>query len=208
VTIFLPSHFSVADEADRESLAREVIAANPFATLVGHVDGELFVTHCPIIVQPTGLVLEGHVSRGNRHWRAWQGEGADVIAIFHGPHGYVSPTWYEGRENVPTWNYVAVHATGRATAIDDAGAKHDLLKRLIRVVEPAYEAQWNELDDGYQQRMLGGMVGVRIVVERLEAKFKLSQNRLPGDRQRVRQAFARGDGRERALADWMQRLGA
>lgn len=208
MTIFLPSGFSVADEAERERLAREVIAANPFATLVGQVQTELFVTHCPIIARPGELVLEGHVSRGNPHWRAWQGEGAGVIAIFHGPHGYVSPTLYEGRENVPTWNYVTVHATGRATTVEDAGGKHDLLKRLIRVVEPAYEAHWNELDDGYQQRMLGGMVGVRIVVERLEAKFKLSQNRLPADRRRVRDAFARGGERERSLADWMQRLGA
>ena len=211
MSLYLPSHFGVADPQLRDAMARELIAAHPFATLVGVREGEPFVTHCPMTVQPSdddaaGFVLEGHVARGNPHWRTWQ-DGAGALAIFHGPHSYVSPTLYEGRENVPTWNYAVVHVSGRPVAIDDADAKHALLKRLIREVEPAYEAHWNELDPGYQARMLGGIVGVRVLVDRVDVKLKVSQNRLPVDRDRVREAFAGGDEAQRSLSQWMRRLG-
>ena len=211
MSLYLPSHFGVADPEVRDALARELIAAHPFATMIGVRDGGPFVTHCPMIAQPSpdasaGFVLEGHVARANPHWQLWQG-GAGALAIFHGPHAYVSPSLYERRENVPTWNYAIAHVSGPAVAIDDADAKHALLKRLIRAVEPAYEAHWNELDAGYQERMLSGIVGLRILVDGIEAKFKVSQNRLPVDRERVFAAFSEGDEAQRSLAQWMRRLG-
>jgi len=128
--------------------------------------------------------------------------------MFHGPHAYVSPTLYARPENVPTWNYVAVHIYGRIVPVEDREDKHGLLKRLIRRMEPAYEAQWNALDEGYQYRMLDAIVGFRVLPESVEAKFKVSQNRLPVDRDGVRKAFSQGDPQQQALADWMARLGA
>jgi transcriptional regulator len=214
--MYLPAQFRVADATESVRLAREVIYAHPFATLVSLRDGEPFATHCPLTAQPApaGLpdapefVLEGHLARGNPHWKDWQGEGARVLAIFHGPQAYVSPTLYAERQNVPTWNYVAVHVIGRVSTLADRDGRHDLLKRLIARIEPSYTSQWDELDERYKEKMLDAIVGFRIVPERVEAKFKVSQNRAPVDRDGVRAAFSQGSPDERSLADWMRRLGA
>jgi len=202
--IYMPGHFTVAERATQLAVMR----AFPFATLVTVDGSEPAFSHVPMAVEEGGedVRLLGHVAIGNPHWRTWSPDQA-TIAIFHGPSGYVSPRHYGVREAVPTWNYVAVHARGRLQAVGDSDGKERILKALIDVHDRDYRAQWDELGEEFRERMKRGIVGFEIAVERIDGKFKLSQNRPPADRARVLAAMAAGTPGEQALADWMRRLG-
>lgn len=200
--LYNPPHFTVDDAAAAAALMR----AHPLATLVSVHDGEPQVTHAPLLLDDTAEPwrLLGHVARANPHWQAWT-EGAALLAIFHGPDAYISPALYDTLKAVPTWNYAVVHVQGRVTPLHDSGAKEDVLKRLIDAHDQPYHQQWNELDETFREGMKKGIVAFALAVERIDAKFKLSQNRAPAERERVRQAMAVGAG-TRELADWMRRL--
>jgi len=182
VTLYMPPHFRVDDRA---ALAR-FMDENGFATLVSHAAGGLSVSHVPLLVEAEGdaLRLLGHVARNNDHWRALEA-AAEVLAIFHGPHAYVSPTWYAQHPSVPTWNYAVVHAHGKARLMDEAGL-HDLVTRLSSKYEAGNAKPWRLSDQpaAYVSGMLQNVVGFEIEVQRLEGKFKLSQNR-PAEIERV-----------------------
>jgi transcriptional regulator len=218
--MYRPKHFDVED-GER---AAQIVRAHPFATLVSVAAGLPWVTHCPLTLgeHEGGWLLEGHIAKANPHWRQWAGadavengrengaenqEGTAVLAIFQGPQAYVSPSFYAERNSVPTWNYIAVHLSGRLRPCHDAAGKEAILKRLIDQVEPAYAAQWDSLDAEFQRKLLDAIVGFRVVVERCEATFKLSQNRPRQDKARIHAAFAEGTAAEQALSQWMARLG-
>ena len=201
--LYLPSHFTVTERAHLLELMR----AHPFATLLSTAGTEPLITHLPLVVEADAqsLTLLGHIARANPHGQ-WLADGAAVTAIFHGPHGYVSPRLYTTRAAVPTWNYVVVHAHGRLARVDDSAGKEAILKALIDVHDPDYRVQWDELAEDFRENMKGAIVGLRIEVERLEGKFKLSQNRSPQDRAKVLAAMEAGGKDARAMADWMRRL--
>ncbi|WP_416049328.1 FMN-binding negative transcriptional regulator [Cupriavidus basilensis] len=202
--MYTPSHFA-STESDAID---EVMRRYPFATLIGNdADGLPFATHLPVVAQRSGDAwqIEGHMARANPHWR-WLEQTPSALLVFQGPHGYVSPALYEQKLSVPTWNYVAVHVYAEIATIHDAHAKDALLKRLITQNEPGYAAQWRALPEDFQQKMLGAIVGLRIVPTRIEAKFKLSQNRPAGDRARILAAQQEGSPIERDMADWMARM--
>lgn len=203
MTLYQPSHFAVDDRATLIALMRE----RPLATLVSVADGGPHFTHLPLEAEESDgrIRLFGHVARANPHWSHWV-DGAAVAAVFHGPDGYVSPGWYSAREAVPTWNYAVVHARGRLRITHDSAEKEHILKALIDRHDLAYRRQWDELGEDYRERMKRAIVGLTIEVERLDGKFKLSQNRPPQDRAAVRAAHAAAVPRP-SLADWMQRLG-
>jgi transcriptional regulator len=189
----------------------EAMQENSFALLIGsdaNRTGSLAGTHLPLVVKDEGEhgVIEGHFARANPHWHALAGH--ETLVVFSGPHSYVSPTLYAEELSVPTWNYIAVHAYGTLETIDDPEQKDGLLKRLIAVHEPPYAERWRSLPDGYRRTLLAGIVGFRIPIERLEGKFKLSQNRKEPDRNNVRTAHEAGTPDQQALAAWMRRLGA
>ena len=202
--MYTPSHFA-STESDAID---EVMRRYPFATLIGNdADGLPFATHLPVVAQRSGDAwqIEGHMARANPHWR-WLEQTPSALLVFQGPHGYVSPALYEQKLSVPTWNYVAVHVYAEIATLHDAGAKDALLKRLIAQNEPGYAAQWRALPEDFQQKMLGAIVGLRIVPTRIEAKFKLSQNRPAGDRARILAAQQEGSPIERDMAAWMARM--
>jgi transcriptional regulator len=206
--MYQPKHFSHSDTA----LAHELMRAHPFATLLTAHNNAPEVTHCPLVLSEDGSGIYGHVARANPHHSMWQIDQT-ALAIFHGPQGYVSPNWY-APENavlaVPTWNYVVVHAHGTLKLIDEPAAKDALLKRLIAHTEPAYAEQWHALPEDHKQRMLQAIVGFRIDITQLDAKYKLSQNRPAADKPRVieqvREQQQLADRTRLSLADWMQRL--
>jgi transcriptional regulator len=202
--IYMPPHFTLADRAAQIDAMR----ANPFATLVSIAEGAPAVSHVPIVVEQRGeaIVLLGHVSAANPQRKSWSA-GEPVIAIFHGPNAYVSPRLYSVKEAVPTWNYVVVHAQGRLHRIDDSEGKERILKALIDVHDTGYRRQWDELGEDYREKMKRGITGFEVAVERIDAKFKLSQNRAPEDRASVLRAMEEGDADGRAMAEWMRRLG-
>lgn len=204
--MYLPQHFSHADRA----LAVIAMRENPFAILISSgADNEPFATHAPLAVDERdgALVIVGHIARANPHSQLI-GLGEPLLAIFSGPHAYISPSNYDARESVPTWNYIAVHAYGEPRLITDPVAKDASQKRLIADHEPEYAAHWRSLDPGYQAKMLEGITVFEIPIRRLEAKFKLIQNRSEGDRRRVYDRQRVGSHDERGLAQWMERVGA
>jgi transcriptional regulator len=203
VSIYIPRPFAPR-EADQ--VAR-LIAEHPFATLITSSAAEAQVSHLPLqFVAGDGSqsVLLGHMARANPHWQHF-GDGPSV-AIFHGPHAYVSPSWYEDPVTaVPTWNYCVAHLHGPAEVMDAEGEKQTLLEEMIERYESARERPWRlRLEGRPLEAMLQAIVGFRLRVQRIDAKFKLSQNRSADDRQRVI-AGLRAEGRAEAdaTAAWM-----
>lgn len=200
--LYMPAHFTIADRAIAIALMHE----HPFATVVSG-SAEPAVSHVPLVAEQSesALRLYGHVARGNPHWREWK-VGDRLLAIFRGPDAYVSPLLYEAREAVPTWNYALVHAQGPLTLLDSSEDKEQVLKRLIDRHDPAYRERWDELDVAYRERMKSGIVAFAIDVDRIDAKFKLSQNRPAADRASVLGAMRAGGSKELELARWMEQL--
>lgn len=160
--------------------------ANPFAILVSANEKEPFATHLPVVIREDGekITVRGHVAKANAHWRYIE-QQPQVLTIFHGPHAFISTKNYVTHENVPTWNYGAVHAYGEARVYSAHEDLLGMLHDLIPTFEAAYEQQWESLSDAYRERMLNHIVGFEIAVTRLEGKFKLSQNRTPEEQQNV-----------------------
>jgi len=198
--MYLPKHFEQSDDEALAALMRD----RPLATLVTLAGGSPTADHLPLEYDASSRLLRGHVARANPLWR--HADGSDVLAIFHGPQGYVSPNWYpskaEHHKVVPTWNYAVVHAHGRLRAVDDATWLRAHVGRLTERNEAGRVPRWQLADApaDYVQQMLGAIVGIEIAVERLVGKWKLSQNRSEADR---RGAIA-GLG-DVALAALMQR---
>jgi transcriptional regulator len=202
------------NRVDDRAILLEAMRTYSFATLFGPApSGEesegppaAAATHLPLVVKdegPHGL-LEGHFAKANPHWQALAGR--EVLVVFSGPHSYVSPTLYTEELSVPTWNYIAIHAYGTLSPVDDAAGKEALLADLIAANEPAYMDRWRAMPEGFRRTMLAGIMGFRIPIARIEGKFKLSQNRKPEERRNVHDAQSAGSPDERALAQWMERL--
>jgi transcriptional regulator len=203
MALYVPPAFAAGDR----SLALALIDEHPFATLVTPAGAEPQLTHLPLLRD--GDVLLGHVARANPHWRSFA--EADSLAVFAGPHAYVSPTWYAApMAAVPTWNFTAVHVHGRIAVIDEARERADVVERLVERFEGEGEDAWRFALTGRERdAMLGAIVAFRMPIGRLEAKLKLSQNRGASDRARVAAALARSDDpHAQATAVWMRRAGA
>lgn len=181
-TVYIPEHFRSEDRATALAFMR----ANPFAILVSQSDDGPFATHVPVVFRESGenLTIRGHVAKANPHWQYLQ-KDPNVLMIFHGPHAYISPSNYETREVVPTWNYGAVHVYGETRTYSAVEELLSMLHDLIPTFEAAYGEQWASLSEAYRQRMLSHIVGFEISVTRLEAKFKLSQNRTRQEQQNI-----------------------
>lgn len=205
--MYSPKFNQVADRA----LLIEAMQAYSFAILTGpssvaEAPAPLVATHLPLIVKdegPHGL-LEGHFAAANRHWQSLAGR--EALVIFSGPHSYVSPALYVEPLSVPTWNYIAIHAYGTLWLVEDDPGKEALLDGLIEANDPAYAEKWRALPDNFRRSMLAGIVGFRIPIERIEGKFKISQNRAEAERRNVQTAQAAGTPDQQALAAWMARL--
>jgi transcriptional regulator len=183
--------------------------ANPFAILITTAEAIPFATHLPFLIDETGdqIVVQGHMARANAHWKSMN-ESEESLVIFHGPHAYISPSLYESRKSVPTWNYAAVHVYGEPTLFSDEEGLRATLHRMINTFESSYMAQWSELSEQYQSQMMKHIVGFEIKVKRLEAKFKLSQNRTKGEQARVIQCLNQSkDSNVSGVAELMQQEG-
>jgi transcriptional regulator len=202
--VYLPPAFT---EARPEVLVAH-IERHDFALLVSHGSQGLVASHIPFLIERRGgeLYLQGHLARPNPQV-ADLAQGGEVLAVFGGPHAYVSPGWYENGPAVPTWNYADVHAYGTMRLIDDAAWLRRFLDRLSQRHEAGSETPWRMEDqpEAYMTGMLRGIVGFDIRVSRLEGKFKLSQNRPAIDRPRIVAALdRRGDAEAAAVARLMR----
>jgi transcriptional regulator len=170
-----------------------------FATVVTVIDGLPTATHLPFVIEQRDnqIVLISHFAKANH-----QSED-----IFTEPHAYISPVHYEKEANVPTWNYIAVHAYGKAALIDDKQEVANVLEKMIRFYEAAYLQQWNQLADDYKLKMMNGIVAFEIAVSDLQGKNKLSQNRTKSERQNIIESFSSsGNVNEQEIASYMKAL--
>lgn len=200
--MYVPAAFA---ETDPDTLHAFVEGHN-FGLLVSTRDGEPFATHLPFLLDrtagPHGTLL-GHMARANPQWRGLDGQS--VLAVFRGPHAYVSPTWYESTDVVPTWNYVAVHATGTFRLVEDPADLTHILAATVENHERGMPTPW-QLETGteYFERMARAVVGFRVEVARLDGKWKLNQNHPPERRAKAAAALAAtGDADAVAVARLM-----
>jgi transcriptional regulator len=204
--LYIPASFHQSDLPTLHAF----IERHSFAVLCSTAeDGTPFASHLPLLLDrttPPG-VLVGHVARANPQWRHADGRG--VLAVFAGPHAYVSPSWYEAAEVVPTWNYVAVHATGVLRAVHDRDALLKIVGDMVTRYEASRPRPWTlDVPADYLERMLRGIVGFRIEITRLEGKWKLSQNHDAERRRKVRRALREQGGEDAtAIADLMEQAG-
>jgi transcriptional regulator len=198
--MYIPPHFAETDECALWRFVDE----HAFGTLLSVVEGRPFASHVPFSSDRVAGLLQCHVARANPQWRQIA-ESSHVLAIFAGPHGYISPTWYAER-NVPTWNYAVVHAHGEARGGAAAAHTRRHGEALAAKFERNLPTPW--IPD-YDVRRLAGIVGIEIRVSKLEGKFKLSQNRSAADRAGVVSALlATGRGSDAELAELMKSAGA
>ena len=200
--MYVPKHFAEDDPATLAAYIR----ANPFATIVSLLDGELIASHVPVLLEgaaEAGGRLVGHVARANPHWRAFD-RTAESLVIFAGPHAYVSPAWYNETPAVPTWNYTAVHVYGAVRAIEDPQAILPVIDRLIATFDSQGYGP-DSVPPDYRVSMARGTVGFELTISRVDGKAKLSQNRPVEDRRSVAHHLSQSeDATEQSLAELMQ----
>jgi transcriptional regulator len=203
--MYIPTAFA---EADLTKL-HEFIEQNSFGILVSQVDGLPFAAHLPFLLNRTAgphSTLVGHMARANPQWR--EAAGQIALAIFSGPHVYISPTWYEAEQVVPTWNYIAVHVYGRFRVIEEKESLLEIVQAMVRFYEQAMPRPWSfDPSSTFVERMLAQIVGFRIEVEMIEGKWKLSQNHPAQRRTKVIRALQeRTDENAQAIATMMQAM--
>lgn len=190
-----------------------LVRAHPFAMVVTAVGGAPVATHVPVIVDGSvetsfvGATLLGHMARVNPHWRDFA-DAPEVLAVFTGPHGYVSPTVYATDPAVPTWDYAAVHLTGRVELIDDSAGILDVVERTVTALESPLSPQWHPTPKSRDRfaSLLSGVMAFRVHVTAERSLFKLSQDGDADRRGRVRDAFRNGPYQNAPLADLMDRV--
>ena len=173
--MYIPEHFRLKN---RERILA-FIEANAFGQLVSTVGGRLFSSHIPFTSGKQGKSLVCHVAKANPQWKGI--ENQEVLATFQGPHGYISPSWYE-LPGVPTWNYQAVHVYGRAKLITDTEKLRNIVNDLTEKYESSFQKPWKP---EYKESLLGAIVGIEIDIDEIQGKYKLSQNRSQNERRQI-----------------------
>ena len=168
--MYIPKHFEIKNE----DIIYEVIEKNSFATLFSQHEGRPYATHLPLILDKEKKFLYSHFAKPNKQWEDIAEQ--EVLAVFQGPHCYISSSWYETNKAVPTWNYVAAHVYGKVEIIDGKEMMDSLHQMVLKYEEPTSSYQWNDLDGRFLEGQAKGIVGFKINIEKIEGKAKLSQH--------------------------------
>ncbi|MGB3532050.1 MAG: FMN-binding negative transcriptional regulator [Microcoleaceae cyanobacterium] len=202
--MYIPPAFK---EEDIEKLVA-FMRTNSFATLISVKEGVPMASHIPLVVtlQDNIVKLTGHLAKLNPQWQSF-GE-YESLAVFTGPHAYISPSAYEKQENVPTWNYIAVHAYGMPEMItlqNSPESMDQMIDQMLDTYSSDYKSQWQGLSERYREGMMDGIVGFEMTVTRLQGKYKLSQNRSDRDQVNVAHGLSKSDDPQtQAIAQAMQ----
>src|SRR4051812_44591906 len=185
--MYIPKHYLMAHEAEAVSFMKRY----SFATIITAKDNHPTATHLPFIVTTRAdtIILTSHFAKANKHWNDI--EQNEVLVIFSEPHAYISPKHYEKELNVPTWNYISIHAYGKGKLIVDLEQTFKVLEATIENYETEYKQQWNKLPEDYKVKMAKGIVAFEIEVIELQGKKKLSQNKTGAGQQRIIETFSR-----------------
>ncbi len=202
--MYTPKYFAETDEEKLLAFMREF----NFAALVSAVRDLPTATHLPFIIEKRGdkIVLSAHMARANPQWKTFADK--DVLVIFREPHAYVSPLLYTEVLNVPTWNYVAVHAYGKVKLFETVEENIALLEKMIAAFDPEFlQTNWREIPDEYKQSNARAIVAFEIEVTDLQGKKKLNQNKGPEDTENVIAAFEKSENpNERQIARFMKEI--
>ena len=204
--MFVPERYRERDAAALFAVMR----AHSFATVISCAeDGSPQASWIPFLIEgtPARPVIFGHLARVNDQWRSWS-DATPLLALFQGPHHYISPAWYASGPNVPTWNYVAVQVRGRPRLLDDQAEVESMLDRLVAQVESGRQAPWElaSLPGDYRSRMARGIVGFELTIEEITGAAKLSQNKSMADREgAIAGLRSAGDADALAVARLMER---
>jgi len=175
---------------DREKII-DFINGHGFATIISHGPSGIVASHLPVLWHETDSewgALRSHMARANPQWQQFE-SGKEALSVFHGPHAYISPSWYVMQHTVPTWNYAAVHVYGIPELVDT-----DILRQIVYDTTAKYESAMPQpwripLSQAELDKMLKAIVGFSIRITRVEAKFKLGQNRSTEDQQAMLRAL-------------------
>jgi transcriptional regulator len=195
--MYIPSSFAETDAAK----LHEFIEGHGFGILVTQGESGTVASHLPILLDreagSQGKLI-GHMARANSQWK--NADGTEALVIFHGPHAYISPRWYEAKNVVPTWNYVAVHVYGTLHLVSDRAALVQTLRDTVDKYEGGTAQPWqiDEPDEPFLEGLLGSIVGFEIEITRIEGKWKLNQNHTPERRTRVIDALREAAGEQRS----------
>lgn len=201
--MYIPKYFKISDFEEIRGFIRQ----NSFGTLITTKKGKPIATHLPLqlMKEEATYYITGHMAYGNPQWRTFE-TCEDVLVTFQGPHAYISSSWYE-QENVPTWNYQAVHVYGTAYILDEEELKQDLTKLLQKYeIHRENPVLWDKLSPSLLEKELKGIVGFKIKVGEIQAAYKMSQNRSETDYQNIiDQLQNEGNSDSRQLAEQMQK---
>ncbi len=198
--MYIPKEFQITDIDEAVAFMKRY----SFGTIVSNMDGVPVATHLPFHVAKHAeqIVLSAHFAKANSQWETIQEN--DVLVIFSQPHAYISPQHYDKEQNVPTWNYVAVHAYGSCKLIIDNEKGMKILEDMIMQHEPGYINQWERLDNRYKDGLYKGIVPFEINVKSIQSAGKLSQNKSESEKKRIIEALSgSNDSVERELAEYM-----
>jgi transcriptional regulator len=192
--MFIPASFRVDDLEELHNF----IDTYGFGTLISDHDGIPFGSHLPLLLDREQNLLLGHMARANPHWEAFA--TTESLAIFHGPHAYISPTWYVNSPAVPTWNYAAVHVYGVAQILSEEQTR-SVVERTVQKYEGSRSTPWTyDIPAEFRDKLLRGIVGFSIPLTRIEGKYKLGQNRPVADQERMFANLQQGGVDEQLLA--------
>ncbi len=180
--MYIPREFEQNEK--QESIA--FMQAYNFAIIISTKDNLPVATHLPFIIEEKNdeIILTSHLSKANEQWKTFKDK--EVLVIFSEPHAYISPTLYEKQQNVPTWNYVAVHVYGNINIFENEEEKLNVLLKQMQTYEASYIEQFKNLDKKYVAGLMNGIVAFEIVVNKLQSKAKLSQNKTETERQNIK----------------------
>ncbi|MGV4321694.1 FMN-binding negative transcriptional regulator [Bacillus mojavensis] len=201
--MYIPKYYKVTNVDD----IWDFVQNNSFGTIVTTAQGKPIATHLPLQLIKEGdtYYITGHIAYGNPQWRTFEA-CEDVLVMFQGPHAYISSSWYE-KENVPTWNYQAVHVYGTASILNEEELKHDLTM-LLQTYEKHRKnpVLWDKLSPQLLESQLKGIVGFKMKVGEIQASYKLSQNRNEEDYMNIiDQLRNEGDSNSKQMAELMEK---
>lgn len=203
--MYIPPYFAVTDQDELVTFMQR----HPFALLITTEDGIPTVTHLPLEVEVRGeeVYLTGHLARSNPQGEALEKEPDSVLAVFQGPHAYISSSWY-AKPSVPTWNYMTVHAYGKARLISSPEEIEYRMRDLLAKYEQSQEqpVTWEAVPAQMMSGLLAGILCFEIKLERVEGKYKLSQNRSSEDRAAIIAKLEAGGEQEQSVAAAMRIL--
>ncbi|MXV14399.1 FMN-binding negative transcriptional regulator [Hufsiella ginkgonis] len=201
--MYIPKNYLLTDFAAITSFMQQY----SFGTLVSNHENIPEATHIPFVIEVIGdqVHISSHMARSNP--QAARMENQEVLIIFTEPHAYISPRHYEKEQNVPTWNYLAVHVYGRVQVTNDPQRKQELLEKMIGTYEKGYMEQWKRLPEQFKANNIKGITAFEIEITDIQAKNKLSQNKTETERKSIISELGNsGDTNERDIARYMSQL--